>query len=130
MRPSSGVIVFVAAAKWCSVSAKRNGVCEVLRGGVCTIIACACIRDWRVSLLVVGCIGCIKLDTHLPHVRKCEWPIVWAEEQFYPENRDVSSNYLSVYSYVGNRLKMSIELSQIVTEISDSFTKAILRSLG
>jgi hypothetical protein len=55
MRPSSGVTGYTTAAKLCSVSTKRkNEVCEVLRGGLCTIIACACIRGRRVSLLVVG----------------------------------------------------------------------------
>jgi hypothetical protein len=33
MRPSSGVIVFATAAKWCSVSTKgKTGVCVLLRG--------------------------------------------------------------------------------------------------
>jgi len=67
----------------------------------------------------------LQIKQGITHVLKCDWPIVWAEDQLYPENRDVSSSYLSLYSYVENRLKISIELPPIVIEISDGFSKAI-----
>ena len=71
---------------------------------------------------------CRPANKTISHVLKCDWPIVWAEDQVLYLNRDVSSSFLSEYSYVENRLKMSIELLSIVIEISDGFSQAIWRS--
>ena len=62
------------------------------------------------------------------HVLKCDWPIDWAEDQFYPENIDVSSICLSVYSFVGKKLKIAMKPRTIFIEFSAGFSQAILRS--
>jgi len=54
--------------------------------------------------------------------------MVCTEDQFYPENRNVSCIYLSVYSFVENMLKISIKPRPIVTEISVGFSQTIWQS--
>jgi len=44
---------------------------------------------WIISLATLS--G-LQLKQCITHVLKCDWPVVWAEEHFYPENRDVSSS--------------------------------------
>ena len=44
------------------------------------------------------------------NVLNCDWPIFCAEDQFYPEIRDVSSSYLSVCFCVGTDLNLRSHL--------------------
>ena len=67
----------------------------------------------------------LQIKQRITDVLIRDWPTVGAETPFYPENRDVSSIYLFLYSYVGNKLNIAIELSPIVIEISDGFSLAI-----